>query len=92
MAGLGEACSHIAALLFAAEAYTKLSKDYSCTSESCRWLPPSMQNVKYAPISDINFSAPFSKKKKMMLDESLGEVAVPQSSNSELVPSPSKEE
>ena len=54
MAGLGEACSHIAALLFAAEAYTKLSKDSSCTSEPCRWLSPSMQNVKCMLLSQIS--------------------------------------
>ena len=34
MAGLGEACSHIAALLFAAEAHNRL-KDTSCTSRLC---------------------------------------------------------
>ena len=45
MAGLREACSHIAALLFSAEAHTKYI------------LPPSLQNVSYAPISDIYFSA-----------------------------------
>ena len=32
MAGLREACSHIAALLFAIEAHTKVKKDASCTS------------------------------------------------------------
>ena len=58
MARLGEACLHIAALLFAAEAHTKLNKDISCTSKACSWLSPAMQNVRYAPISDINFSAP----------------------------------
>ena len=64
MAGLGEACSHIAALLFAAETYNRLNKDVSCTSLPCAWLPPS---VKYAPISDINFTAPPTKRKKLSM-------------------------
>ncbi len=32
MAGLGEACSHIAAILFAVESYNKLNQDKACTS------------------------------------------------------------
>ncbi len=48
MAGLGEVCSHIAATLFAVDAYNRLSKDDACTSQLCAWLPPSMQNVEYA--------------------------------------------
>ena len=55
MAGLGGVCSHIAALLFAAEAHNRL-KDTSCTSQPCAWLSPNMQNVAYTPISDINFT------------------------------------
>ena len=35
MAGLGEACSHIAALLFVLEANTKMQKNTSCTSRLC---------------------------------------------------------
>ena len=68
MAGLGEACSHIAALLFSTEAYTRHMKNISCTSNPCEWLPPTMKNVPYAPISDINFSAPSAKRKKILLN------------------------
>ena len=35
-AGIGEACSHIAAVLFTAEANTNMK---SCTSLPCSWLP-----------------------------------------------------
>ena len=62
--GLGEACSHIAGLLFAAETYNCLNEDVLCTSQACTCLPlTNMQNVKYAPISDINFTAPPTKRK-----------------------------
>ena len=53
----------MAALLFTAEAYTKLSKDTSCTSQPSRWLSPNMQNVNNSPISEIRLSAPATKKK-----------------------------
>ena len=42
MAGLGEACSHIGALLFTLEANTQIKKRLSCTSLPCSWLPPSL--------------------------------------------------
>lgn len=48
MAGLGEACSHIAAVLFAVETYNRLTKDNACTSQLCAWLPPTMQNKAYS--------------------------------------------
>ena len=87
MAGLGEACSHVAALLFAAEARNRLCKEASCTSQLCAWLPPSMQNVTYAPISDIDFSPPSTKRKKIMHGKS--ECKQPKQSS---VLSPSPEE
>ena len=66
MAGLGEACSHIAAVLFALEANTQVKKSMSCTSLPCTWLPPSFQSVTYAPIAKINF-----KQKRKSSDPSL---------------------
>ena len=60
MAGQGEACSHISALLFAAEAYTSLIKDTACTSRPYEWLSPNFKNVNYAPICNIDFSAPIT--------------------------------
>ena len=62
MAGLGEPCSHIAALLYATEANTSLLKNTSCTSQPCSWLPASTQSVDYAPISDIDFATPAMKR------------------------------
>ena len=65
MAGLGEACSHIAALLFAAEANTQIRKNTSCTSTACSWLAPRLKKIEYAPICDIDFTTP-QKKRKML--------------------------
>ncbi len=70
MAGLGEACSHIAAVLFAVETYNKLDQDKACTSQLCAWLPPTMQHVQYAPIARINFTEPSTKwKRELYSDE-----------------------
>ena len=43
MAGLGETCSHIAALLFKLEANTIINNNVSCTSQLCSWLPAKSQ-------------------------------------------------
>ena len=54
---LGEACSHIAGVLFKVEAgiklgYTKLSK----TSAACVWNRFYKKNIDSQPLSEINFS------------------------------------
>ena len=73
MAGLGEACSHIAALLFTIEANTNVKKSLSCTSLPCYWLPPTFKNVPFARICDIDFTTPHKKKQKISehLDDTL---------------------
>ncbi len=58
LAGLGEACSHIAGLFFTLEANSKMKNQTSCASFPCSWLPPSFQNVSYEPIAKIKFSLP----------------------------------
>ena len=63
MAGLGEACSHIAAILFTLDANVQARKSLSCTSMPCSWLPPSFRSVPFAPISDIDFSDPEKRMK-----------------------------
>ena len=65
MAGLGEACSHIAAILFAIETYNRLSNNDACTSQLCAWLPPTLQNVHFAPIAEIDFTSPSTKRRSM---------------------------
>ena len=61
MAGLGETCSHTAALLFYAS--SQMRKDTSCTSGLCSWLSPSCSKVEYAPISDIDFRTQRKKRR-----------------------------
>ena len=58
MAGLGETCSHVAAIMF----YLLFTMDYykrhftdSVTSDPNGWLPPKINNVDFALICEINF-------------------------------------
>jgi len=56
MAGLGEVCSHIAAVLFYVDAvyYTK-----TCTEVPCQWvIPSSVDSIPYSKVADIDFTRP----------------------------------
>ena len=70
MAGLGEACSNIAALLFWLEANNSLLADPSCTSVPCQVSAPTMQNVDYRWIKDIDFSSPEIQMNRGAKDQS----------------------
>ena len=51
MAGLGEACSHIAAVLFYLEALARMQGTKTCTQEECQWIIPSyLKAVEYLPM------------------------------------------
>ena len=66
MAGLGEACSHVAALLFLLDSNTHQKKNLSCTSQPCYWLPPTLKNVPFAKICDIDFTSPKRKHRDLL--------------------------
>eukprot|EP00117_Sycon_ciliatum_P026092 scpid48939/ scgid21499/ Inhibitor of growth protein 1 len=61
MAGLGEACSHVAAVLFWLDARSRLNGDVACTSAPCQWLEPGMKQVEYKRVVDIDFASPGQK-------------------------------
>ena len=65
MAGLGEVCSHVGALLFYVEHAYKLETSKTVTDKKAYWLPPSIDKVKYAEVGDIDFSSPDVKKKQL---------------------------
>ena len=58
MAGLGEACAHVAAVLFGAEANSITKRQFTSTSLPCSWLPATFRSVKFAEIKAIDFSTP----------------------------------
>lgn len=69
-AGLGESCSHVASVLYYVESWTKIHGKLACTQVKCTWLLPSYVNeVPYAPISEIVFNS--ASKLKQDLDEAI---------------------
>ena len=68
--GLGETCSHVASVLYYVECWAKIHGKLACTQVKCAWLLPSYVNeVPYAPISEINFKS--ARKLKQDLDEAI---------------------
>ena len=49
MAGAGEACSHIGALLYAIMAGVHVRDETACTSVACSWLAPTGNGSKICP-------------------------------------------
>ena len=66
MAGLGETCSHVEALLFYVEAAVRIRDSKTVTQEKAYWLLPSAhKDVEYKEVADIDFTAPKILKRKM---------------------------
>lgn len=65
MAGLGEACSHVAAVLFYLMASWDKIQQTSCTSQPCSWLMPGQGTKrKGQPLCSTDFTNPLTKFKK----------------------------
>ena len=66
MAGLGEACTHIAAVLFYLEALARIQGTETSTQQACQWIIPSyMKSIEYRPIKKIDFTSARGKKRKL---------------------------
>ena len=65
MAGLGEACSHIGAILFACEAAVRIQKSVTCTQEANKWLPSHVKKIPYLPVNAVDFSSAKRKYQKL---------------------------
>ena len=65
MAGQGETCTHVAAVLLYLEAMTWIQGIETCTQKECGWLIPSyMKNVEYQAVKNIDFTSAYGKKRK----------------------------
>ena len=66
MAGLREACTHIAAVLFYLETSSRINEASLCTQQMCQRIIPAFQkNIPYLPVADIDFTSVRAKKKKL---------------------------
>ena len=61
MAGLGESCSHVGALLFYVDATVRIRDSKTITQEKAYWLLPTI----HKEIADIDFTAPKTMKRKL---------------------------
>ena len=65
MAGLGESCSHVGALLFYVEAVVKIRDNKTVTQDKAYWmLPAACKEVPYQEIANIDFTSPGTLRKK----------------------------
>ena len=62
MAGLGEVCSHVAAVLFTSEEAVKIANETTCTAVPCRWARGSTKPFEYTTGSNIHFISPARMK------------------------------
>ncbi|KAH7949036.1 hypothetical protein HPB49_004241 [Dermacentor silvarum] len=72
MAGVGEACSHIGACLFAVDTGVRMRNEKTCTGKDNAWLPTYVEKVQFKRLKDIDFTS--SRGKKQLLDGSRADV------------------
>ena len=64
MAGLGETCTHAAAILVYLEAAARIQGKETTTQHKCEWIMPSFQKSgQYLPVKDIDFTSAIGKRK-----------------------------
>ena len=78
MAGLGESCTHVGALLFAMECYVRQRETKTVTQNKAYWIVPATKEVEYAPVSKIDFTSAASKRKNLDLQLEKGLTKVKQ--------------
>ena len=65
MAGLGETCTRVAAVLLYLEAAARIQRKQTSTQRKYEWIMASFQsNVQYLPIKDVDFTSARGEKKK----------------------------
>ncbi|CAN7940649.1 unnamed protein product, partial [Ixodes hexagonus] len=89
MAGNGEVCSHIAALLFYLEVGVRLRDEQSCTDGLSTWLPPHVRKLEALPISSLDFLSSTMKKRRL---DATSDTTPQQRHPPKHVPAPTKEE
>ncbi|KAF4517272.1 hypothetical protein B566_EDAN008606 [Ephemera danica] len=67
-AGLGESCSHAAAIMFAVEYFIRRKGELSVTSVLCAWKAPPVANIKSVPVTparELDFTSSRQKWKDL---------------------------
>ena len=69
MAGLGECCSHVAALLWALEAAVRLRETKTPTQVTAYWNTAPVKNTIYSEVASMDFTSPGLKHKQIQCDK-----------------------
>ncbi|KAH9384102.1 hypothetical protein HPB48_026088 [Haemaphysalis longicornis] len=88
MARIGEAFSHVAALLFYLECVARARKDRSCTDGANLWLPPHLRKLPVRTIAEMDFSSATMKKRR--LDSGSAAVSAPTATSRPAAPAATK--
>ena len=76
MAGCGEVCTHVSALLFSIEYVVKIRESRTVTEKPAYWkLPSEFKQVKYCTLAEMDFTS--AKPMKKNLDKKINSVHVP---------------
>nr|XP_054755271.1 uncharacterized protein LOC129261235 [Lytechinus pictus] len=66
MAGLGETCTHVCAVLFYLETKVRIRDSKTVTQEAAYWkMPSARREVQYMPVHKIDFTSAQSQKRKL---------------------------
>lgn len=66
MAGCGEVCTHVAAMLFSIEAVVRIRDAKTVTDKAAYWkLPSEMKQIEHTRVSHIDFTSAKGLKKKL---------------------------
>lgn len=91
MAGLGECCSHVGAVLFALETGTRIRKEVSVTDVPAYWMFPTSTkfDTPYMRVRDMDLQSAAKKRKLSQSDEVATSTSVLKQTD---IPSPTKHE
>ncbi|KAL3858954.1 hypothetical protein ACJMK2_009199 [Sinanodonta woodiana] len=92
MAGLGECCNHVAALLFALETSTRIKKDATVTDAPAYWMLPSNADLSspYKRLSEMHLESAVKKRKMSTSEKDVVQSSCVKKSNNSS--SPTKQE
>ena len=84
MGGLGEACFHVASLLWAIGVGVESRESLTVTQKSAYWvMPPAMKSVPYSSVKDIKFVG-MRKNSEVSISVPAAKRSIPPPSNTEM--------
>ncbi|XP_038045000.1 uncharacterized protein LOC119725695 isoform X1 [Patiria miniata] len=93
IAGLGEACTHVSALMFYIDTKVRIRDSKTVTQEPAYWkIPSAVKDAQYLPVAQIDFTSAKTKKRKLDMLVNDGLMPPPRSKVRKIVPGPTDAE